>query len=353
MTGPDGIAFGAPPPALLLNLPLLPLGVENARYVWIVAGALAWLFVMRRLDCAVVAPVHSLPRGLPRGDRRRGPRSRPARGQRTRGDHQAVQRAGAPGGRVYRGILAGAGLFVVTLPLLPWGMFLADLGSIRAVLESQAAHVSAWGDPLLMLAAERPWCPWDASGACGCSPPSCGPAHSSTIRCSRPRSVPVPVRSRSRSRSRALPLTRSSPTRSSIVFGVWRRIDARHERLSTCDPVALCGFVRIAASSGEISMVLSAQSVRMASGRQQHLGADVVVLGGAGHVGLPLSLALVEGRPVQAASSTSAEQRSTSVADWPHAVDGERRRRAPRDECWRAAAWSQQRSRDGQRGRTP
>jgi hypothetical protein len=154
VVGPDGIEFAAPPPALLLNLPLLPLGVENARLVWIVAGAASWLFVMRRLhlppwwllftpfleaylagtaDVVLVALILVGGSGLAAIAK---PYSVPAL---------------IADGR-YRGLVAGLGILLVTVPILPWGDFIADLPRIRVILESQAGHVSAWGNPPLMLA---------------------------------------------------------------------------------------------------------------------------------------------------------------------------------------------------------
>src|SRR5690348_7932353 len=44
----NGIPFAAPPPALLLNLPLQPFGEDFATGFWIAANSFSVLFLMRR-----------------------------------------------------------------------------------------------------------------------------------------------------------------------------------------------------------------------------------------------------------------------------------------------------------------
>lgn len=48
---------------------------------------------------------------------------------------------------------ASAALLLVTVPILPWGTYIRDYPMIQANLVAHAAHLSAWGTPLVILVA--------------------------------------------------------------------------------------------------------------------------------------------------------------------------------------------------------
>jgi hypothetical protein len=46
----------------------------------------------------------------------------------------------------WRAVVLGVTVVVVTLPVLPWGLFVRDFEQIRKTLEAQSMHLSSWGD---------------------------------------------------------------------------------------------------------------------------------------------------------------------------------------------------------------
>lgn len=155
LTGNAGVGFAAPPPALLLNLPLIPFGEHVAAIFWVAADAIAIMWLLRRLRLPiwwvlfypiaegftsgspdfVLAALALIGGGALAGLTK--PYSIPA----LLSDHRwrAVGLAGVAG--------------LVTIPLLPWGMFLDSGAVVEATFATQAYPNSAWGFPLLMIAA--------------------------------------------------------------------------------------------------------------------------------------------------------------------------------------------------------
>ena len=151
---PLGIPFGAPPPALLLNLPLLPFGEWVARPFWAIAGLLGWLLTMRSLR---LPPWWVLFPPFVEGWLAASPDPALA-GLAVIGGGalSAVAKPyGVPGmlsdGR-WRAATLGVGLGAVTLPLLPWATYLHEFSSIEASMRPWQQNLSAWGDPLSMAA---------------------------------------------------------------------------------------------------------------------------------------------------------------------------------------------------------
>ena len=150
----QGIPFAAPPPALLLNLPLIPFGEQVAVTFWVVANSLSLLYIFRRLhlppywflfypvfegflgatpDIALAALV-MLGGGAISGLVK--PYAIPAM--------LAVGR--------WRAVLVAGAVVVVTLPLLPWATFRASEEVIKSAFAEFTVVVSAFGDPGLMVA---------------------------------------------------------------------------------------------------------------------------------------------------------------------------------------------------------
>jgi hypothetical protein len=57
------------------------------------------------------------------------------------------------GERKWRGLMVTVLLLVVTAPLLPWGLYVSHAADLAEVFRRQSAALSAWGTPLLPLAA--------------------------------------------------------------------------------------------------------------------------------------------------------------------------------------------------------
>jgi hypothetical protein len=149
---PSGVPFAGPPTTLLLNLPLQPFGEWIARPFWAVAGLAGWLFAMRRLRLApwwILFPpfVEGWLAGSP--------------------DPTLFGLVVAGGGAIaalakpysiptliadgrWR-VLAFAGVIgLITIPLLPWGLFFSQLDAVRDAFASYSRNVSTWGDPVAM-----------------------------------------------------------------------------------------------------------------------------------------------------------------------------------------------------------
>lgn len=152
----NGIVFAGIPPTLLLNLPLQPFGPGAAYVFWPVAGLVGMLVTLRRFG---LSPLWLLWPPVLEGWTAGSP------------DYALLGLAVVGGGAVaavakpytvpallglgrWRAVAIGAGLGLLTVPLLPWGTFIAERDAILGVLAAQAGwHVSAWGSPLLMAAA--------------------------------------------------------------------------------------------------------------------------------------------------------------------------------------------------------
>ncbi len=149
----NGIPFAAPPPALLLNLPLQILGEELAVWVWAVVNTLSVAYLLRRFRLPIWYVVF-----LPIAEGWMGatpdltlaalvflgggwfaalmkPYSIPA--------ILAASRRKA--------VVVAFGLGVVTIPLLPWSEFFASRALIQRAFEDYTQMVSAFGDPVLMV----------------------------------------------------------------------------------------------------------------------------------------------------------------------------------------------------------
>ncbi len=151
----QGIGYGAPPPALLLNLPLLPFGENAAVAVWAGGGFAAVLLLLRRFKlpwwwvffypiaegwtgsspdlvlaalvyvnlgaiAALVKP-YSIPALLSEGR--------------------------------WRAVATAAVVGLVTVPLFPWAQFFASRDLVAATFDQWAFPNSSWGQPLLTLGA--------------------------------------------------------------------------------------------------------------------------------------------------------------------------------------------------------
>lgn len=155
--GAGRIYFGAPPPTLLFFAPFTPLPPEVAGLAWVAIDAVAIVAIVRRLKLpwwwllfppGVVATVAGNPEPvmlallvLFRGRLAAlAPLLKP---------YAAIPLAGE---RRWRSLLVAAAILVLTAVLLPWGTFLAELDRVRAVLEDQAANLSAWAYPVLIPA---------------------------------------------------------------------------------------------------------------------------------------------------------------------------------------------------------
>lgn len=150
-----GVYYGAPPPALLLNLPLLPFGENVAVAVWAGGGLAAVLLLLRRFrlplwwiffypiaegwtaaspDLVLAALVYANGGAITALVK---PYSIPA----------------ILSERRWRTVAMAALLGLVTLPLLPWVQFFESRGFIANNFSEWAHPNSAWGDPLFMVGA--------------------------------------------------------------------------------------------------------------------------------------------------------------------------------------------------------
>ncbi len=151
---PDGIPFAAPPPALLLNLPLLPFGAGVAKPFWAIAGLVGWVAVVRRLKLApwwllfppfleawfAASPDPALAGLAVVGGGAVASISKP----------YAIPGLLSDGHQ--RAVIAAVAIGVVTIPLLPWVTFLGELGAIQAAMGPWQQDLTAWGNPAAMIA---------------------------------------------------------------------------------------------------------------------------------------------------------------------------------------------------------
>lgn len=150
----NGIDFGGIPPTLLLNLPLQPFGPMAAFVFWPVAGLLGMLVVIRRFD---LSPLWLLWPPVIEGWTAGSP------------DYALLGLVVVGGGAVaavakpysvpaliaqrrWRAVVVGAIIGLVTVPILPWGTFIADREIVLGAFLRLSASLSAWGSPLLVAA---------------------------------------------------------------------------------------------------------------------------------------------------------------------------------------------------------
>jgi uncharacterized protein (TIGR03382 family) len=155
MWGDGGqVWFAAPPPTLLLFAPFVALPGWLVAGSWVALDIAAIALVVRRLErpwwwCLFPPAVSAMTVGNPEpvmlallvlGGGWLAPLVKPYAASALLGE-----------GR-YRSLLVAAGALLLTVPILPWGSFLADLPQIRATLESQLndGDLSAWGAPILV-----------------------------------------------------------------------------------------------------------------------------------------------------------------------------------------------------------
>jgi hypothetical protein len=148
----DGIRFAAPPPALLLNLPLIPFGETAATMFWVVANTVAVVFLIRHFrlpwwwilflpifegytggspDLTLAALVLIGAGGIAGLTK---PYSIPAQLGEDR----------------WRSVAIAAVAVVVSFPFLPWSQFFAARPVIEETFRDWGNPVSALGQPLLM-----------------------------------------------------------------------------------------------------------------------------------------------------------------------------------------------------------
>lgn len=134
-----GTLFAAPPPALLINLPLLPFGERAASFFWPIAGILGMVLAIRhyRLPWWWLA-FPPLAEGFLAGSPDVALLALMVLGG---GSVTALVKPYAIPGMLaearWRAILGAIGLGLVTLPVLPWEKFLADWPWISEVLKAQ------------------------------------------------------------------------------------------------------------------------------------------------------------------------------------------------------------------------
>lgn len=148
-----GIRFGAWPPSLLLSVPLLPFGETGASAVWAVSGLASLAFVVRRLGLPIWwllfppaveawfagSPDLTLICIIALGGGAIAALTKPYAIPAMLGD-----------GR-WRAVALAAALAAVTVPLLPWGVFLDRFGEINSTVAAQTFGGTAWGNPVGMV----------------------------------------------------------------------------------------------------------------------------------------------------------------------------------------------------------
>ena len=142
-----GVLFAAPPPALLLNLPLQPLGEDGAVAFWVVAGLLGMAMAIRyyRLPWWWMAFPPFVEGMLPASP------DSALLGAMVLGGGAlaaAIKWYSVPamiGEGRWRAALGGALLILISFPFLPWGDYLSRLSHIRETYDQQTP------DPLPLI----------------------------------------------------------------------------------------------------------------------------------------------------------------------------------------------------------
>jgi hypothetical protein len=146
-----GIPFAAPPPALLLNLPLAPFGEQAAVAFWVVANSLAIGVLFTRLNI----PIYWLLfQPIAEGWLAASPDLALAGLALLGGGWLAalVKPYSIPallGERRRRAVVGGLALAAISLLFLPWAAFLASSDAIADSFKEWGRPISAFGDPVL------------------------------------------------------------------------------------------------------------------------------------------------------------------------------------------------------------
>ena len=147
------IPFAAPPPALLLNLPLAPFGEDAAVAFWVVANSLAIVVLFRRLRI----PIYWLLfQPIAEGWFAASPDLALAGFALLGGGWLAalVKPYAIPallGARRWRAVFGGLVLAALSLLVLPWAAFFDSADTISQSLRAWGRPISAFGDPVLMV----------------------------------------------------------------------------------------------------------------------------------------------------------------------------------------------------------
>jgi hypothetical protein len=149
----NGILFAAPPPALLLNLPLQPFGESLSSILWPTLDVVGMVFLVRHLRLAwwwLLFP--PFVEGVLNGS------ADPALAA---GLYLglgwlsiAVKPYSLPlalGAGRWRSVAAAAVLVAVTAGILPWRQFLEASATFSTALAGQTLGLSAWGQPVLLM----------------------------------------------------------------------------------------------------------------------------------------------------------------------------------------------------------
>lgn len=151
----QGWNFAGPPPTLLLDVPLIPFGEDAAWAFWPIAGAYGIWRVVRRLGLPIWwmlfppviegwlagSPDMALA-GLAMG---------PIAWIAALGKPYAVPAMLGDG--KWRSVALAGGVAVMSAPFLPWGLFFGNASGISSTLDVYTSHLSAWGNPVGMVAA--------------------------------------------------------------------------------------------------------------------------------------------------------------------------------------------------------
>ena len=150
----DGVLFAGIPPTLLLNLPFVPLGENAAVAIWAAGGIVLPAFALRRLGLPLIwLAWPPFVEGWFPGSPDTALFGLTVLGF---GAIAAVTKPYAAPWMVgtdrWRALAIAAIVGVVTIPLLPWDLFIANFAAISATLSEQSRNLSAWGSlPLMIL----------------------------------------------------------------------------------------------------------------------------------------------------------------------------------------------------------
>ena len=152
LAGNAGIAFAAPPPALLLNLPVIPLGETAAVVLWVVSDAIAIVWLLRRLGLPLWWLLfYPIAEGFTGGS----PDLLLAALVVVGGGWLAalVKPYSIPAllsAYRWRAVVVAGAVLLVTIPVLPWGTYLSSGSLTTATSAEWVRPNSAWGVAPLM-----------------------------------------------------------------------------------------------------------------------------------------------------------------------------------------------------------
>jgi hypothetical protein len=154
-TAVDGYYFAAPPPTLVPFIPFAFLGEWLSSVIWVVGSAVVALAIVRRPGLAwwwvLFPPVVN---GVLAGNPDILIVGLILTGSTSLGTAATFMKfyAIAPllGEGRWRAAIVAVGGLVITLPLLPWGLYLAQITAVMRTLDEQAIGISAYGTPWLM-----------------------------------------------------------------------------------------------------------------------------------------------------------------------------------------------------------